>query len=1027
MKRTLRVLNVEDQERDVALLTRHLARAGYDLVSERVETAEAMRAALESQGWDVILCDYSMPQFNALAALALLKETGLDIPFIIISGTVGEAVAVEAMRAGAHDYLMKDNLVRLAPTIERELHEADNRRARKVAEDSLKASEAELRALFAAISDVILVLDAEGRFQRIAPTSPTYLYKPSAEMIGKRLHEVFPKEQADFFLGHIRRALAEGRMQSVEYSLQIAGAEVWFDGSVSPMSEDLVVWIARDVTERKRAEEENRKLLRDLAERVKELMALHEAARLLQREWADTATVVRQLAEILRPAFQHAEVATARVSLGRTSASGPGFSDSPSALRADFTTADGQPGSIEVVYTERRPPAAEGPFLAEERALVNTLADMLRTAYDRRQTERAMRESEERFRQLAENIREVFWMRTPGIEEILYVSPAYESVWGMTREIAYKEPRSFLDAIHPEDRQRTVSVMETEQWRGFEIEYRIVRPDGRVRWIWDRGFPVKDESGATYRIAGIAEDITDRKRAEQELRESEERYRDLVENARDIIYSQDLEGKYISINKAGEQITGYTREEALGMNVAQIVAPEHFEKARQMIAQKLAGEDKTVYDLEIISKDGRRVAVEVSSRLVFQDGVAVGVQGIARDISERKQLEEQLRQSQKMEAIGMLAGGVAHDFNNLLTAILGNTQLAARRLATEDPLRQRLDEIREAAERAAKLTSQLLAFSRRQHLERRTISLNDTVGEIMKMVRRIIGEDVEVHVKESPDLPPVYADPAQIEQVVLNLAVNARDAMPGGGRLTIETHKAVLDESYCHQHSYARPGRYVEITVSDTGTGMDAATRERIFEPFFTTKGVGKGTGLGLAMIYGIVKQHDGHINVYSEPGQGTTFKVYLPVADGEAEENSAPEQQPILGGTETILVAEDEEALRRLVKDVLEGFGYKVLLAKDGEEAVEMYAAARGRVDLLLLDVVMPRLGGQGAYERIRALGNGVPVIFMTGYSIDTVQDRFVKSEVLTEKYGAALIQKPYTVEGLGRKVREVLDGGGA
>ncbi len=257
----------------------------------------------------------------------------------------------------------------------------------------------------------------------------------------------------------------------------------------------------------------------------------------------------------------------------------------------------------------------------------------------------------------------------------------------------------------------------------------------------------------------------------------------------------------------------------------------------------------------------------------------------------------------------------------------------------------------------------------------------------------------------------------------MNLAVNARDAMPGGGRLTVETHEAVLDEAYCRSHPYARPGRYVEIRVSDTGAGMDAATRERIFEPFFTTKPVGQGTGLGLATAYGIVKQHDGYINVYSEPGHGTTFKVYLPVATAEVEEPEAADQAPLDGGTETILVAEDEEALRRLVRGVLEGLGYKVLLAKDGAEAVEMYAAARGKVDLLLFDVVMPRMGGQEAYERIRELGNGVPVIFMTGYSIDTVQDRFVQSAGLIEKYAAALIQKPYTVESLGRKVREVLD----
>jgi PAS domain S-box-containing protein len=762
----------------VALLTRHLSRAGYELVSERVETAAAMKAALESREWDVILCDYSMPHFSGLSALAVLKETGLNIPFIIISGTVGEEQAVEAMRAGAHDYLMKDNLVRLAPIIERELHEAENRRARRVAEESFKASEAELRALFAAITDVIFVFDSEGRYLRIAPTGPTDLYAPPAGRVGKTLHEVFPKDEADFLLGHIRRALDEGQMQRVEYSLPIEGAEIWFDGSVSPLSPNSVVWVARDITERKRAEDElrrqkeilqkifdhipliigfadesgrvklvnlewertlgwsleeiekqkldifaelypdaqerqkaldfiaestgewrdfktkarhgrvidmtwanvhlsegttigigqditwrkraeqeNQKLLHDLAERIKELTALHGAARILQREWTDTATVLRELAALLPSAVQYPEVAAARICIGQIEAATPRvatsrFAPSPSTLRADFTTADNQPGSIEVIYTADRPPAAIGPFLIEEHDLINTLGDMLLTAYDRRQTETALRESERRFRQLAENIREVFWMRTPEISEILYVSPTYESIWGQPRESLSSDPRSFLDAIHPEDRERAVSVMEHEQERGFELEYRIVKPDGQVRWVWDRGFPVRDESGRVYRIAGIAEDITERKQAEQELRKSEERYRDLVENARDVIYTTDLEGTYTSVNKAGEQLLGYTREEALKLSPADVIAPEYLAKARQMLARKLAGESETVYELEAVRKDGRRVTIELNTRLVYRDNVPVGVQGIGRDVTERKRAEERLRKSnEKLRAL----------------------------------------------------------------------------------------------------------------------------------------------------------------------------------------------------------------------------------------------------------------------------------------------------------------------------------------------------------------------------------------
>jgi signal transduction histidine kinase/DNA-binding response OmpR family regulator len=385
--------------------------------------------------------------------------------------------------------------------------------------------------------------------------------------------------------------------------------------------------------------------------------------------------------------------------------------------------------------------------------------------------------------------------------------------------------------------------------------------------------------------------------------------------------------------------------------------------------------------------------------------------------------EEQLQQSQKMEAIGTLAGGIAHDFNNLLTAILGNTQLALRKLQPDDPSQLRLVEVEKAGNRATSLTRQLLAFSRRQRLERRTINLNETIQEIMGLLQRIIGEDVEVHMKAAPDLSAVFADPAQIEQVVMNLGVNARDAMPQGGQLTIETSNAELDESYQRKYPYVQPGKYVQIRVSDNGVGMDEVTQGRIFEPFFTTKEVGKGTGLGLAMVYGIVKQHDGHINVYSEVGQGTTFKIFLPVVENDIENEALAVQLPLLGGTETILVAEDEEALRNLARDVLEGLGYTVLLAENGEQAVEIYTKSREQIGMLLLDVVMPRIGGWEAYERIRELGGDVPLIFMTGYSSETVQSRFVKQNKSMEELGAIVLQKPYNIEGLGRKIREVLD----
>ena len=457
------------------------------------------------------------------------------------------------------------------------------------------------------------------------------------------------------------------------------------------------------------------------------------------------------------------------------------------------------------------------------------------------------------------------------------------------------------------------------------------------------------------------------------------------------------------------------------------VGPENLDRPRPAIIAPMTIMGRVIGTIEIQNDAGNAYTAEHVTAMRMAANMAASAIENVRLLDHERQQEERLQQSQKMEAIGTLAGGVAHDFNNLLTVILGNTELAFHKLGSDDSVRHRLLEVDKAAKRAAVLTRQLLAFSRRQQMERRNINLSDTIGEIMKLLHRIIGADVEVSVKAGPNLSAIFADPAQLEQVVMNLAVNARDAMPHGGQLTIETNNVTLDESYQRQYSYVQPGNYVQMTVSDSGTGMDEKTRARIFEPFFTTKDVGKGTGLGLAMVYGIVKQHDGHINVYSELGHGTTFQIFLPVVETVNEKEVLAIQTAVVGGNELILVAEDEEGLRDLAGDVLKELGYQVLLAKDGEEAVQVYTENREHIDMLLLDVLMPRMGGPEAYERIRQMGGEIPLIFMTGYSSEMVQSRFTKLNISLEGLGVLVIQKPYSVDGLGRKIREVLDASAA
>ncbi|MCR4408127.1 MAG: GAF domain-containing protein, partial [Anaerolineae bacterium] len=515
------------------------------------------------------------------------------------------------------------------------------------------------------------------------------------------------------------------------------------------------------------------------------------------------------------------------------------------------------------------------------------------------------------------------------------------------------------------------------------------------------------------------QELAERKRTEEALRESEEKYRNLVERANDgIVIVQDNVLKYANSRLA--EITGYTVEELVGTPYANYIHPDELSKVVEHYERRMAGEEiRTIYETALQHKDGSKVEVELNAGIIMFQGRPADLVFI-RDISERKRLEEQLLQAQKMEAVGRLAGGVAHDFNNLLTAIIGYSELLLMGLGPDSPWRKDIAEIKKAADRAAALTRQLLAFSRKQMLQPQVLNLSLVVAGIEKMLRRLIGEDIELVIILDPELGLVKADPGQIDQVIMNLAVNARDAMPQGGKLTIETRNVYLDEEYAQQHLEVEPGPYVMLAVSDTGVGMDEEIKSHLFEPFFTTKEVGKGTGLGLATVYGIIKQSGGHIWVYSEPGQGTTFKIYLPVVGEEVEPARLP---PLLDeslhGAETILLVEDDSLVRELASRVLIQHGYLVLEAYDGEKALRICQEYRKPIHLLVTDVVMPGgMSGRQLAETLITMHPETRVLYMSGYTDDSI----VYHGVLEP--GTAFLQKPFTPESLARKVGEVLGG---
>jgi two-component system, cell cycle sensor histidine kinase and response regulator CckA len=526
------------------------------------------------------------------------------------------------------------------------------------------------------------------------------------------------------------------------------------------------------------------------------------------------------------------------------------------------------------------------------------------------------------------------------------------------------------------------------------------------------------ESAGPLRFTGVIRDITARKQAEHALAESESAYRSTFDEAPVGVAHVAVDGPFLRVNARLSALLGYTRDELLAIDPLTLMETERVAERIKMRQQLLAGTiARNVGEVRFRMKNGRYLLTQVALSLHRDEsGQPLYFIAIIEDISERRKLEEQLRQSQKMEAVGKLAGGIAHDFNNLLTAILGFSALTLDGLPEDDPARGHLIEIQQAGQSAAALTRQLLAFSRRQILRLEVIDLNAVVVRMDALLRRLIGEDVQLEHRLEPGLSRISADAGQIEQVILNLALNARDAMPRGGRLTIETKNLLLNEQQIGDRPMQSPGHYVMLAVSDTGVGMDADTQSQIFEPFFTTKKRGGGTGLGLSTVYGIVKQSGGWIWVYSEPGRGATFKLYFPLTTDPAGTTQLTVPPKTVRGYETILLAEDQPEVRSVAVAVLKRAGYHVLPAPSGQEALTI-ARTQVPIHLLLTDVIMPVMSGPELAKQIQAERPGIRVLFASGYTDDAV----VRHGVLHDD--VAFLQKPFTPQSLLEKVREVLD----
>jgi len=759
------------------------------------------------------------------------------------------------------------------------------------------------------------------------------------------------------------------------------------------------------------------------------------------------------------------------------------------------------------------------------------------------------KKAEMRFRQVVDTIQEVFWIGSLDWKEIYYVSPAYEHIWGGKCDEIYQNPLAWFESVVEEDRQKIRAaipkVIHADTLKIVFPDYRIRKPDGSIAWVSVRIFPILDVSGRPYRIAGIAEDITTRKRTEKALEDisshqeallaaipdiimemdankiytwanqigieffgedvlgkkaayyfegeqdtyqavdplfrgeedviyvrSWQRRRDgqkrllawlcrvlkdstgnvtnVISSARDIterklaeeaitrerilsdhiinslpgiFYKYDDQGKLVRWNRKFEEVTGYSHEELLGMHVLDLFAEAHKHHITLRV-QSVFAEGESFAEAPLLTKSGKQIPHFFTGRLTVLDGKQY-LLGVGVDITERVRAEEekdllhaQLLQAQKMESIGRLAGGVAHDFNNMLSAIIGHAELAMMRCTSSEPILANLKVIHDSAHRSAGLTRQLLAFARKQTVAPRVIDVNDTVAGMLKMLMRLIGEDIDVVWMPGAGLWKVKIDPSQLDQLLANLCVNARDAIPGVGKVTIETENTTFDEAYCAVHLGFVCGEYVVLAVSDDGCGINKEDIDHIFEPFFTTKELGKGTGLGLATVYGIVKQNEGFVNVYSEPDKGTTFKIYLPrFVGGVIKPRAESTEETPKGRGEMLLLVEDEPVILDVSREMLEQLGYVVLTASTPSEALRQAETHAAEIKLLITDVVMPKMNGRDLAKLISDIKPGLKCLFISGYTANVIANHGVLDE------GVHFLQKPFSMKDIATKVRQALE----
>jgi two-component system cell cycle sensor histidine kinase/response regulator CckA len=1005
----LRVLILEDDPSFIRLFTRKVQTAPVEIDVKSARNRETMIHELELSDFDCAVIDFSLPDINGIDALKILKDMAPETPAIVYTGSVGEEKAVACMKEGAADFLLKANSERLVPAILAAVKQKREREARLRAEEGQKQSEARFRAL-AETSTAAIFIYHDNRFSFVNSVLEKMTGYTAEELLSLKVSELVHPDYREMVA---QRAEARSRGEDVpaRYEFKITrkdGQERWIDFAANSTTYEgmpAALGVAFDVTERKKIEEDRR---------ISELKFRTLVERSLVGVYAiqnNTFVYINPvLADIL--GYEREELLS-------------GIPVLETVAEANRTLVNenirkllnGEIQELQYAYQGKRKDGTIVDLEAKDSAtewdgkpaVIGTLLDTT----ERNRALTSLRQSEEKYRDIVtlapvgifQTTREGrFVMVNQSLVRILGYDSDEELLRLTLDSLSYEggEGASFIDQLGSAS-----SIAESDiRWR---------RKDGKQIWVQLTAHAVKDNTGEILYLEGFIRDITGRKEVEQIVRRSEENYRSLFECAREVIFTLDPEGKITALNPSFERATGWKREVWIGRHISEIIHPDDFERAGEEFKRVLKGGPPTQNEFRVLAKSSEYLVCEIGATVQIRDGAIIGVLGTARDITNQKRLEQELRHIQKMESIGTLAGGIAHDFNNILNIVAGYASLAEDQLDKPDTLKTGLEMIRNASDRGATLVRQLLTFARKSDVVIGPVDLNTLITDLVQMLRATFPKTIEIETMLGDVVPSIEADQDQLHQALLNLAVNSRDAMPDGGSLRFSTGLIHGDELR-KRILCAQASEYAHIAISDTGIGMDEDTKTKVFEPFFTTKQ--KGTGLGLSVVYGTIWSHNGFIEIESAVGRGTTMHVYLPISlsappavrkmDGIAE---------IRGGTECILVVEDEYALRDYLKFVLEERGYRVLEASNGIEAIDVYSSGREKIALVISDLGMPKLDGLGLLRRIFEINPAANIILASGY-IEAQQ----RTEIL--RLGARhIFQKPYHRKEILLRVREILD----